>query len=77
MFVLNPIQDGFFRGWSRTGACKKSSFPKIYHTYPTKMALGTNIPYLKKTQKISPITKFDATNKIFSRDSDYIVDMVM
>ena len=68
---------GFSGAGHGRGACKKSSFPKIYHTYPTKMTLGTNIPYLKKTQKISPITKFDATNKIFSRDSDYIVDMVM
>ena len=27
-------------------------FPKIYHTYPTMMKLGTVIPYLKKIQKL-------------------------
>ena len=26
--------------------------PKICHTYPTLMKLGTGIPYLRKTQKI-------------------------
>ena len=26
--------------------------PKIYHTYPTMMKLGTVIPYLKKIQKL-------------------------
>ena len=26
-------------------------WPKIYHTYPTMMKLGTVIPYLKKTKK--------------------------
>ena len=31
---------------------KKAPLPKICHTYPTIMTLGTAIPYLKKTQKI-------------------------
>ena len=28
------------------------SLPKVCHTYPTTMKLGTVIPYLKKIQKI-------------------------
>ena len=43
---------GFFgaaHGWS--GAFW-SPLPKICHTYPTIMKLGTVIPYLRKTQKI-------------------------
>ena len=47
---LNPIQDGHFRGSSRIGV--DPSLPKICHTYPTMIKLGTIIPYLKKTQKI-------------------------
>ena len=31
---------------------KKAPLPKICHTYPTMMKLGTVIPYLKKIQKI-------------------------
>ena len=31
---------------------KKSPLPKICHTYPTMMKLGTVIPYLKKIQKL-------------------------
>ena len=31
---------------------RKASPPKICHTYPTIMKLGTVIPYLKKIQKI-------------------------
>ena len=27
--------------------------PKIYRTYPTRMKLGTVIPYLKKIKKIN------------------------
>ena len=34
------------------GGGKKVSLPKICHTYPTNMKLGTVIPYLKKTQEI-------------------------
>ena len=50
---VNPIQDGLCRGCSRMGGgCKKASLPKICHTYPTMIKLGTVIPYLKKIQKI-------------------------
>ena len=34
------------------GRGKKAPLPKICHTYPTKMKLGTAIPYLRKTQEI-------------------------
>ena len=36
----------------RGGGGGVRSVPKICHTYPTMMKLGTAIPYLKKTQKI-------------------------
>ena len=50
---LNPIQDGLFRGCSRMGrGGTRVTIPKIYHTYPAMMKLGTVIPYLKKIQKI-------------------------
>ena len=48
---INPIQDGFFRGCSRMRG-QKGPLPKICHTYPTMMKLGTVIPYPKKIQKI-------------------------
>ena len=48
---LSPIQDGAFRGCSGMGGSKRPR-PKIFHTYPTMMKLGTVIPYLKKIQKI-------------------------
>ena len=50
---FNPIQDGLFWGFSRMeGGGKKAPLPKICHTYPTIMKLGTVIPYPKKIQKI-------------------------
>ena len=45
---------GFFgtaHGWGGTGGCKKAPLPKICHTYPAMMKLGTVIPYLKKIKK--------------------------
>ena len=47
MFCFNPIQDGLFRG------CFFGPLPKICHTDPTMMKLGTVIPYLRKVQKIN------------------------
>ena len=38
---------GFF------GAAHGWGIPKICHTYPTMMKLGTVIPYPKKSQKIN------------------------
>ena len=51
--TFNPIHDWSFRGcsWMEERG-KKSSLPKISHTYPTTMKLGTFVPYLKKIQKI-------------------------
>ena len=50
---FNPIQDGLFRGCSRMGkGPKKLPFPKIFHTYPKMMKLGTLLPYLKKISKM-------------------------
>ena len=49
------IQDGLFRGCSRMGeggGQKGPPLPKICHTYSTMIKLGTDIPYLKKIQKI-------------------------
>ena len=45
---------GFFgaaHGWGE-GVAKRPSLPKICHTYPTMMKLGTVIPYPKKIQKM-------------------------
>ena len=48
---LSTIQDGPFWGCSRMrGRPKRLIVPKICHTYPTMMTLGTIIPYLKKIQ---------------------------
>ena len=33
------------------GGAKKAPLPKICHTYPKMMKLGTAIPYLRKIQK--------------------------
>ena len=46
---------GFFeadQGWGRGAkkAPKKDAFPKICHTYPTMIKLGTVIHYIKKFQ---------------------------
>ena len=34
------------------GGGKKTPLPKVCHTYPTNIKLGTVISYPKKTQKI-------------------------
>ena len=47
-----PIQDGHFRGCSRMVGGQKAPLPKIFHTYPTMMKLGTVISYIKNIQKI-------------------------
>ena len=40
--IFNPIQDGHFRGCSRMGGGgERSPLPKICHTYPTVMKLGS------------------------------------
>ena len=52
LLTLTPFRMGNFgtaHGWE--GGAKKSSLPKICHTYPTMIRLGTVLPYLKKIQK--------------------------
>ena len=49
--IINPIQDGLFRCCSRMRG-QKGPLPKICHTYPTVMKLGTVIPYPNKIQTI-------------------------
>ena len=50
---VNPIQDGLFRDCSQIGEGKTPPpLPKVCHTYPAMMILGTVIPYPKKIQKI-------------------------
>ena len=49
--LFNPIQDGFFQGFSWMGEAKRP-LPKICHTYLTMMKLGTVILYLNKFQKL-------------------------
>ena len=45
-------------------ASKKAPVPKICHTYPTVMKLGTVIPYLKKIEKY----KNDVTHSLSSAE---------
>ena len=52
---FSPIQHEHFRGCSCMrswdGVGQKGPFPKICHTYPQLMKLGTVILYLKKIKK--------------------------
>ena len=48
---LTLFRMGLFGGCSKMAGAKKVPLPKICHTYPANMKLGTVIPYLKKTQK--------------------------
>ena len=52
--IINLIQDWHFRGLltDGRGGAKKARLPKICHTCPTMMKLGTIKPYLKKIPKI-------------------------
>ena len=50
---LTLFRMGFFgaaHGWE--GEARRPPLPKICHTYPIMMKLGTVIPYLKKIQKL-------------------------
>ena len=46
---------GTAHGW---GESKKVPLPKISHTYPTMIKLGTVVPYQRKIQKIHELRKF-------------------
>ena len=53
-FLLTLFRMDFFgaaHGWGGKGAFWPP-LPKIPHTYPTMMKLGTVIPYLRKMQKM-------------------------
>ena len=56
LLTLTLFKVGFFvaaYGWEGRGGGKKPTlFPKICHTYPRMMKLGTVIPYLKMIKKI-------------------------
>ena len=52
VFLLTIFRMGLFGATYGWGGAKRSSLPKICHTYPRKMKLGAVIPYLKKTEKI-------------------------
>ena len=55
MLTLTETYSGWFFSGLLTdgeGGGKKTPLPKICHTYPTMMKLGTVITYLKKIQKI-------------------------
>ena len=63
---------GFFGGAHEWVEQKGPPLPKICHTYPTMMKLGTVIPYLEKTQKYiihvtQPLSSIQIS--IFSRKS--------
>ena len=54
------------------GGAKRQPIPKICHTYPTMMKLGTVIPYLKKIQEYMnhvahPLSSIDIS--IFSQET--------
>ena len=50
--ALTLFRIGFFGAAHGWGGSKKATLPKICHTYPTMMKLGTVIAYPKKIQKI-------------------------
>ena len=71
---FNPFQDRHFRDCSpmwEGGKKTSTPFPKVSHTYLTKIKLETVIPYLKKIQKyMNHITHplSSAANSISSRE---------
>ena len=50
--ILTLFRMGFFGAAHGWGGPFWSPLPKIRHTYPTMMKLGTVIPYLRKIQKM-------------------------
>ena len=53
MYILTLFMMGFFgatHGWGGGAFCRP--LPKIRHTNPTMMKLGTVIPYLRKIKKM-------------------------
>ena len=58
--ILNQFRMDLFGAAHGLGG-QKTPLPRISHTYPTMMKLGTVIPFLKKIQKIyeSPDTPLE------------------
>ena len=59
LLLMKNMQVQPYSGWNFLGLLtdvgggdKKAPLPKICHTYPTMMKLGTVIPYPKNIQKI-------------------------
>ena len=50
--ALTLFRMGFFGAAHGWGGGFLPPLPKIHHTYPTMMKLGTVIPYLRKIQKM-------------------------
>ena len=50
VMVKTMLKDEKVWGWKEEW--QKTPLPKICHTYPTMMKLGTVIPYLEKIYKI-------------------------
>ena len=50
--LLGPLLTLFRMGFFGAGHGWGGTLPKICHTYPTMMKLGTVIPYLRKIKKI-------------------------
>ena len=53
--TFNPLQDELFRGCSliwKGGGDRKAPIPKICHTYPTMMKLGTVVPPKEDSKNI-------------------------
>ena len=67
--ALTLFRMGIFTAAYRWGP-KKDSLPKIFHTYPTKIKLGTVVPDLKKTQKIYELR--DTPLKVFWHQQFFI-----
>ena len=50
--MVSPYSGWPFLGLLTDGGGKKAPHPKICHTYLTMMKLATDIPYLRKIQRI-------------------------
>ena len=55
------------------GRAKKAPLPKICHTYPTMMKLGTLITYQKKIQKIYKLRDTLLESAIFWKSVNFAV----
>ena len=49
---VSNIQNGLFEGCSQIGGAKRPPLPKICHTCPAMMKLGTIMLYIERIQKL-------------------------